>query len=106
MAMDAETLLKLLYPPGVEPRTPEENETYRRRLLVSFIMLLVMSGLIVGLRMYAKLKIVRNLGIDDMATLAAFVRLVPLLNTALLIDVLQLCAIAMTACFCHGITVI
>ena len=86
MTGDLATILEALSPPGVEARTPEENEAYRQRLLVSFIMLLIMSGLVIGLRMYAKLKIARNLGVDDMATLAAYVWLFSLMHITVLTD--------------------
>lgn len=79
MSKNLATILEALSPPGVEARTPEENEAYKQRLLVSFITLLLMSGLVIGLRMYAKLKIARNLWVDDMVTTAAYVRLVSLI---------------------------
>ena len=60
-------------PPGVDSRTPEENEAYRQRLVVSFIILPLMSGLVVALRMYAKLKVIRNFGVEDVAATAAYV---------------------------------
>ena len=60
-------------PPGVDSRTPEENEAYRQRLVASFIVLPLMSGLVVALRMYAKLRVIRNFGVEDIAALAAYV---------------------------------
>ena len=77
MELDA-SILEILAPPGVEARTPEENEVYRQRLLVSFIMLLLMSGLIIALRIYAKVKIIQSFGIEDIAALAAYVCLIGL----------------------------
>lgn len=88
MSEDLVTILGTLSPPGVESRTPEENEAYRQQLLVSFITLPLISGLVIGLRMYAKLKIARNLWVDDMATMAAYVRLVSLTYFTVLIGLI------------------
>lgn len=54
-------------------RTEVENEKYQEDMTITFISLLVVSSSVIGLRVYTKLKFVRNLGAEDFASLAAFV---------------------------------
>ena len=54
-------------------RTEVENEKYQEDMTITFVSLLIVSSLIVGLRIFTKLKFVHNLGAEDFFSLAAFV---------------------------------
>ena len=54
-------------------RTEIENEKYQEDMTIIFISLLIVSSLVLGLRVYTKLKFVHNLGAEDFFSLAAFV---------------------------------
>ena len=58
-------------------RSRVENERYQEDLIITFVLLFVLSSSFVALRTFVKLKSVRNLGAEDIASLAAFVCLVP-----------------------------
>ena len=74
MEMDVASMMEAMAALSAEERTLEENNAFRQRLLASFIVLLLMSGLIIGLRLYAKFRVIRNLGLEDLAAFFAYVR--------------------------------
>ena len=55
--------------------TQEENEKRQRDWVTTFICLIVLSASFVFIRLFVKLKIVRNLGVDDVASVVALVSL-------------------------------
>ena len=59
--------------PSELDRTEEENQHFRERLIIAFIALLLISGFIIAVRLYTKLRIVRNLGPEDVCILCAYV---------------------------------
>ena len=82
--------------------TQEDNEKRQRDWVTTFICLIVLSASFVFLRLFVKLKIVRNLGVDDVASVVALVSLRSLLRRKRLKYGIQACAIAMTVFFCLG----
>ena len=55
--------------------TEEENERRQRDWVITFVCLVVLSASFVFLRLFVKLKIVRNLGVDDITSVVALVSL-------------------------------
>ena len=55
--------------------TEEENEKRQRDWVATFLCLIVLSASFVALRLFVKLKIVRNLGVDDITSVVALVSL-------------------------------
>ena len=53
--------------------TQEENERRQRDWVITFVCLAIISSAFVALRVFVKLKIVRNFGVDDIASVAASV---------------------------------
>ena len=56
-----------------ESRSEAENERFKERLLITFIALLVLSGFVLALRLYTKVRIVRNWGLEDACAICAYV---------------------------------
>ena len=65
--------MKEMNAPSALDRTEEENQHFRERLIIAFIALLLISGFIIAVRLYTKLRIVRNLGPEDVCILCAYV---------------------------------
>ena len=95
----------------MQVRTEEENERFQERMIVSFVVLVFISGVTLALRLYTKLKIVRNLGLDDVSIICAYVntsrhKLSRNLSHKVVLfytnAVVQASAIAMTICYCRG----
>lgn len=62
-------------PPELEglKRTESENESYKEGLIISFVFLLLVSGLVVVLRIYSKLRFLRKIGSEDVCSVTAYV---------------------------------